>query len=138
VDTAIGMLRTTVVIFAVVAVLFGIYIRQLAEITSAAAASVGVGAAAAVLDAGDWDCTTTDPLWPSADRAAFDAVAARVAAGPSTVATDYTLTAAPSCTLVATVTVAAAGARSWLEATSVVCRPTRSAHNSGWALPAPC
>lgn len=137
-DTAIGMLRTSVVIFAVVAVLFGIYVRQLGEITAAAAASAGVGAAAAVLDAGDWDCTATGSLWQSADDAAVAAVAAHVSAGPSAVATDYTLTANPSCTLVATVTVAAAGARSWLEATSAVCRPTRSAHRSGWTLDAPC
>ncbi len=137
-DTAFGALRTTAMIFVVVAVSVGIYLHQLARITASTAAVAAAAAAAQVLDDTEWDCTDTHTGWAGAEEAAARAAAARTGARSATTATGYTLTAEPSCTVVATVTVGAAGARRWLEATAVACRPSRAADATGWVVAAPC
>ena len=137
-DTAYGALHTTAMIFVVVAVSFGIYLHQLARITSSTAAVAAATAAVQVLDDTDWDCTDTHTGWADAEKAAARAAAARTGARSAATATGYTLTAEPSCTVVATVTVGAAGVGSWLEATAVACRPSRAAYATGWALAPPC
>ncbi len=137
-DTAFGALRTTAMIFVVVAVSFGIYLHQVARITASTAAVAAATAAAQVLDGAGWDCTDTHSGWADAEEAAADAAAARTGARSAATATGYTLTAEPSCTVVATVTVGAAGAHRWLEATAVACRPSRAAYATGWALAPPC
>ena len=137
-DTAFGALRTTVIIFVVVAISFGVYLHQLARITASTAAVAAATAATRVLDDSGWDCTETHTGWADAEEAAARAAAARTGARSSATATGYTLTAEPSCTVVATVTVGAAGTRRWLEATAVACRPSRAAYATGWALAPPC
>ena len=137
-DTAFGALRTTAMIFVVVAVCFGIYTHQVAKITASTAAVAAANAAATVLDDTGWDCTDTHPRWTDATQAAARAAAARTSGRSATTATGYTLKAEPSCTVVATVTVGAAGTRRWLEATAVACRPTRAALATGWVLTPPC
>ena len=137
-ETALAGLRTTAMIFVVVAVSFGIYLHQVARITASTAAVSAATAAAHVLDGTGWDCTDTHVGWDDAEEAAARAAAARTSARSAATATDYTLTAEPSCTVVATVTVAAAGARRWLAATAVACRPSRDAYATGWALAPPC
>ena len=137
-DTAFGALRTTAMIFVVVAVSFGVYLHQVARITASTAAVAAATAATQVLDSAEWDCTDTHPRWADADTAAARAAASRTGQRSAATSTDYALTAAPSCTVVATVTVGAAGVRTWLEATAVACRPSRSAHTTGWALAPPC
>lgn len=137
-DTAFAALRTTAMIFVVVAISLGIYLHQLARITASTAAVAAATAAAQVLDDTGWDCTETHIGWATAEEAAARAAAARTGARSSATATGYTLTAEPSCTVVATVTVGAAGARTWLEATAVACRPSRAASATGWALAPPC
>ena len=137
-DTAFGALRTTAMIFVVVAVSLGIYLHQVARITASTAAVAAASAAAQALDGTGWDCTTSHAGWADAEEAAARAAAARTGARSAATATGYTLTAEPSCTVVATVTVGAAGVRSWLEATAVACRPSRAAPAAGWALTPPC
>ena len=137
-DTAFAALRNATVIAAVIAVAFGIYLHQLAAIAASAAATSAAAAAARTLDGGDWDCTGAGPRWTAAEGAAAGAAAARTAAGSTAVATDYSLSADPACTVVASVTVAAAGAHRWLAATAVACRPTRHADHAGWALTPTC
>ncbi|MXV98845.1 MAG: hypothetical protein F4Y05_00400 [Acidimicrobiaceae bacterium] len=137
-DTAFAALRTTAMIFVVVAVSFGIYLHQLARITASTAAVAAATAAAQALDKVGWDCTDTHTGWAGAEEAAARAAAARTGDRSAATATGYTLTAAPSCTVVATVTVGAAGARRWLEATAVACRPSRAADVAGWAVAPPC
>lgn len=137
-DTALAGLRTTAMIFVVVAVSFGVYLHQLARITASTAAVAAATAAVQVLDGVDWDCTDTHTGWAGAQEAAASAAAARTGARSAATATGYTLTAEPSCTVVATVTVGAAGVRRWLEATAVACRPSRAAYATGWALAPPC
>ena len=137
-DTAFGALRTTAMIFVVVAVSFGVYLHQVARITASTAAVAAATAATQVLDYADWDCTDTHDSWDDAASAAARAAAARTGERSAATSTDYTLTAAPSCTVVATVTVGAAGVRTWLEATAVACRPSRAAYTTGWALAPPC
>ena len=135
-DTALAALRTTAMIFVVVAVSFGVYLHQVARITASTAAVAAATAAAQVLDGTGWDCTDTHASWTDAEEAAARAAAVRTRARSATTATDYTLTAEPSCTVVATVTVG--GAPRWLEATAVACRPARAAFAAGWALAPPC
>ena len=137
-DTAYGALHTTAMIFVVVAISFGIYLHQLAKITASTAAVAAATAAAQVLDGTGWDCTDTHTGWADAEKAAARAAAARTGARSAAAVTGYTLTAEPSCTVVATVTVGAAGVRRWLEATAVACRPSRAASATGWALAPPC
>lgn len=137
-DTAFAALRTTAMIFVVVAISFGVYLHQMARITASTAAVAAATAAAQALDRTGWDCTDSHTGWAEAEEAAARAAAARTGARSGATATGYTLTAEPSCTVVATVTVGAAGARSWLEATAVACRPSRAAFATGWALPPPC
>lgn len=137
-DTAFAALRTTALIFVVVAVSFGIYLHQVARITASTAAVAAATAAAQVLDGASWDCTDAHPGWAEAEESAARAAATRTGARSAATATGYTLTAEPSCTVVATVTVGAAGARAWLEATAVACRPSRAASATGWALAPPC
>ena len=137
-DTAFAALRTTAMIFVVVAVSFGVYLHQMARITASTAAVAAATAATRVLDDSGWDCTETHTGWADAEGAAARAAAARTGARSSATATGYTLTAEPSCTVVATVTVGAAGARRWLEATAVACRPSRTAYATGWSLAPPC
>ena len=137
-DTAFGALRTTAMIFVVVAVSFGVYLHQVARITASTSAVAAATAAAQTLDSTDWDCTDTHTGWAEAEEAAARAAAARTGARSAATTTGYTLTAEPSCTVVATVTVGAAGVRSWLEATAVACRPSRAAYATGWALAPPC
>ena len=137
-DTAFGALRTTAMVFVVVAVSFGIYIHQTARIIASTAAVAAATAATQVLDDTGWDCTDTHIGWADAEEAAARAAAARTGARSATTATGYTLAAEPSCTVVATVTVGAAGSRSWLEATAVACRPARAAHATGWVVEPPC
>ena len=137
-EAAIGALRSASVIFVVVAVLFGTYVHRLAKITASAAALAAAATAAESLGDTGWDCTGAGPHWDAAEEAAARAVATRTAATSSASAIDYTLAADPSCTVVASVTVAAAGARRWLEATAVACRPTRAAAAAGWTLAPPC
>ena len=137
-DTAFGALRTTAMIFVVVAVSFGIYVHQLARITASTAAVAAATAAAQTLDGTGWDCTDSHTGWAEAEEAAARAAAARTGSRSAATATGYTLTAEPSCTVVATVTVGAAGVRSWLEATAVACRPARAAFATGWAIAPPC
>ena len=137
-DTAFAALRTTAMVFVVVAVCFGVYLHQLARITASTAAVAAATAAAQLLDGSGWDCTDTHPGWADAEQAAARAAAARTVARSATTATGYTLTAEPSCTVVATVTVGAAGIRTWLEATAVACRPSRAADVAGWVVAPPC
>lgn len=137
-DTAFAVLRTTAVIFVAVAVSFGIYLHQLARITASTAAVAAATAAAQALDGTGWDCTDSHTGWARAEEAAARAAATRTGARSAATATGYTLTAGPSCTVVATVTVGAAGARRWLEATAVACRPSQAASTTGWAVAPPC
>lgn len=137
-DTAYAALHTTAMIFVVVAIGFGVYLHQLARITASSAAAAAATSATQVLDDTDWDCTETHTGWAGAEVAAARAAAARTGARSAATATGYTLTAEPSCTVVATVTVGAAGARRWLEATAVACRPSRAADATGWAVAPPC
>lgn len=137
-DTAFAVLRTTAMIFVVVAISFGIYLHQLARITASTAAVAAATAAAQALDGAGWDCTTSHAGWAEAEKAAARAAAARTGARSAATATGYTLTAEPSCTVVATVTVGAAGVRSWLEATAAACRPSRAAFATGWTIAPPC
>lgn len=137
-DTAFGALRTTALIFVVVAVSFGIYLHQLARITASTAAVAAATAAAHALDGTGWDCTDSHAGWAEAEEAAARAAAARTGARSAATATGYTLTAEPSCTVVAAVTVGAAGVHRWLEATAVACRPSRTAFATGWVVEAPC
>ena len=137
-DTAFAGLRTTAIIFVVVAISFGVYLHQVARITASTAAVAAATAAAQALDGTGWDCTDTHPRWSDAQEAAATAAAARTGARSAATATGYTLTAEASCTVVATVTTGAAGVRSWLEATAVACRPSRSAHAVGWTTTPSC
>ena len=137
-DAAFGALRTTAMIFVVVAISFGVYLHQLARITASTAAVAAATAAAQALDKAGWDCTETHIGWANAEEAAARAAAARTGARSAATTTGYTLTAEPSCTVVATVTVGAAGARRWLEATAVACRPSRAADVAGWVVAPPC
>lgn len=137
-DSAFAALRTTAMIFVVVAVSFGVYLQQVARITASTAAVAAATAAAQALDGTGWDCTDSHTGWAGAEEAAARAAAARTGARSAATATGYTLTAEPSCTVLATVTVGAAGARSWLEATAVACRPSQAASATGWALAPPC
>ena len=137
-DTAFGALRTTAMVFVVVAVSFGIYLHQVARITASTAAVAAATAAAQSLDGTGWDCTETHTGWADAEEAAARAAAARTGARSAATATGYTLTAEPSCTVVATVTVGTAGVRRWLEATAVACRPSRVAYTPGWVVAPPC
>lgn len=137
-DTAFGALRTTAMIFVVVAISFGVYLHQLARITASTAAVAAATAAAQTLDGRGWDCTETHAGWDAAEEAAARAAAARTGIRSAATATGYTLSAEPSCTVVATVTVGAAGARRWLEATAVACRPSRAADIAGWVVAPPC
>ena len=137
-DTAFAVLRTTAMIFVVVAISFGIYLHQLARITASTAAVAAATAAAQALDGTGWDCTDSHTGWAGAEEAAARAAVTRTEARSAATATGYTLTAEPSCTVVATVTVGAAGVRRWLEATAVACRPSRDAYAAGWALAPPC
>lgn len=137
-DTAFAALRTTAMIFVVVAISFGVYLHQMARITASTAAVAAATAATRVLDDSGWDCTDTHTGWVDAEKAAARAAVARTGARTAATATGYTLTAEPSCTVVATVTVGAAGARRWLEATAVACRPSRAAYATGWVLAPPC
>jgi len=137
-DTAFAALRTTAMIFVVVAISFGIYLHQVARITASTAAVAAATAAAQSLDGTGWDCTTSHTGWVDAEEAAARAAVARTGARSAATATGYTLTAEPSCTVVATVTVGAAGVRSWLEATAVACRPSRAADTAGWTVAPPC
>ncbi|MDE0162492.1 MAG: hypothetical protein OXL98_12235 [Acidimicrobiaceae bacterium] len=137
-DTAFAALRATAMIFVVVAISFGTYLHQLARITASTAAVAAATAAAQTLDRAAWDCTETHTGWAGAVEAAARAAAARTGARSAATATRYTLTAEPSCTVVATVTVGAAGAHRWLEATAVACRPSRAADVTGWAVAPPC
>ena len=137
-DTAFAALRTTAMIFVVVAISFGVYLHQVARITASTAAVAAASAAAQALDGTRWDCTDSHTAWAEAEEAAARAAAARTGARSAANATGYTLTAEPSCTVVATVTVGAAGVRRWLEATAVACRPSRAAFATGWSLAPPC
>ena len=137
-DTAIGALRTVGVIFVVVAVAFGTYIHQVARMAASGAAMAAATAAAQSLDSADWDCTDSGAPWEAAVEAAARAAVARAAASSAATATDYMLAADSGCTVVASVRVGAAGARTWLEATAVACRPTRAAGATGWALAPSC
>ena len=137
-DTAIGTLRTVGVVFVVVALLFGVYVHQVARITASGAALAAATAAAQALDAADWDCTDSGPPWEAAVSAAARAAAARTERSSAATATDYTLATDAGCTVVASVRVGAAGARRWLEATAVACAPTRAAGASGWTLTPTC
>ena len=137
-DTAFAALRTTAMIFVVVAISFGTYLHQLARITASTAAAAAATAAAQALDKSGWDCTETHTGWADAEEAAARSAAARTGARSTATATGYTLSAEPSCTVVATVTVGAAGARRWLEATAVACRPSRVADVAGWVVAPPC
>ena len=137
-DTAFAALRTTAMIFVVVAISVGIYLHQLARITASTTAVAAATAAAQTLDKAGWDCTATHTGWAAAEEAAARAAVTRTKARSSATTTGYTLTAEPSCTVVATVTVGTAGARSWLEATAVACRPSRAAYATGWAVAPPC
>ena len=122
----------------VVAVLFGIYVREIADITASAAAVAAAQAAAESLDETGWDCADAGTQWDAANQAAARAAAERTAAGTTATATDYSLAAAPDCTVVASVTVAAAGAHTWLQATAAACAPTRAATERGWSLKPAC
>ena len=137
-ETSIAALRTAGVVFVVVAVLFGIYVREVADITASAAAVAAAQAAAESLDETGWDCADTGTPWDTAHQAAARAAAERTAAGTTATATDYSLAAAPDCTVVASVTVAAAGAHTWLQATAAACAPTRAATERGWSLKPAC
>jgi len=137
-DTAIGVLRTVGVVFVVVALLFGVYIHQVARITASGAALAAATAAAQALDSSGWDCTDAGPQWEAAVTAAARAAAARTARSSAATATDYTLATDAGCTVVASVRVGAAGARRWLEATAVACAPTRAAAAAGWTLTPTC
>ena len=137
-DTAVANLRITFVVIVVMAVLFGVYLHQLARITAGTAAAAAVAAAAHTLDNTGWDCTETSPHWPTATQTAAAAAVARTAGSSAATATDFSLTADPSCSLIATVTVSAAGARYWLHARAAACRPTRASFTAGLALPEPC
>ena len=137
-DTAFAALRTTAMIFVVVAISFGVYLHQMARITASTAAVAAATAATRVLEDSGWDCTDTHTGWADAEEAAARAAAARTGARSAATATGYTLTAEPSCTVVATVTVGAAGVRRWLEATAVACQPSRAADVAGWVVTPPC
>jgi hypothetical protein len=137
-DTALGSLRTVGVVFVVVALAFGAYVHQVARITASGAALAAATAAAQTLDSTDWDCTGSGPHWEAAVEAAARAAVARTASTSAATATDYTLATDAGCTVVASVRVGAAGARTWLEATAVACRPTRAAGAAGWDLTPTC
>lgn len=137
-ETAITALRTAGLLLVVVAVLFGAYIREVADITASAAAVAAAQAAAESLDETGWDCADTGAPWDAASEAAARAAANRTAAATTATAADYSLAAAPDCTVVASVTVAAAGARTWLQATAAACAPTRAGAERGWSLQPAC
>ncbi len=137
-DTAFAVMRTSAMIFVVVGISFGVYLHQVAKITASTAAVAAATAAAQSLDKTDWDCTATHDGWTAAEDAAAQAAASRTGGRSAATATAYTLRAEPSCTVVATVTVGAAGSRRWLEATAVACRPARAAASVGWKLTPPC
>ena len=137
-DTAVGALRTTAVIFVIVGISFGVYVHQVAKITASTAAVAAAGAAVKVLDDAGWDCTSLHPGWAAAQEAAAQAAVERTVARSRATATSYTLAAEPSCTVVASVTAGAAGARTWLQATAVACSPTQASFAAGWSVTPPC
>ena len=137
-DSAVAALRVTFVVIVVVVVVFGVYLHQLGEITAATAAAAAAGEAVNTLDRTDWDCTQAGPHWQAATEAAAAAAATRTANTSAAIATDFSLSADPACSVIATVTVSAAGARSWLHAKAAACRPTRASFTTGLALPEPC
>ncbi len=137
-DSAIAAVRIVWVVIVVVVVTFGIYLHQLAHITAATAAAAAVGEAVHTLDRTDWDCTPSGPDWQAAAQAAAIAAAARTSGTSAAVATDFSLSADPSCSMIATVTVTAAGARRLLHAKAAACRPSRASFTTGLALPEPC
>lgn len=137
-ETAFATLRTSALIFVVVGISFGIYLHQVARITASSAAVAAATAAAQVLDGAGWDCSDSHSGWLRAETAGAAAAVARTRSRSATTATGYALTAEPSCTVVASVTVGAAGVHRWLEATAAACRPSRAASASGWTLASPC
>ena len=137
-ESAVVAIRTTVVVFVAVAVLFGTYLHQMARITATSAAAAAATAAALSLDHTGWDCTDTDPNWQTAQAAAATAAVRRTDAAASAVAVDFSLAGSPGCTVVAAVQVAAAGAHRWLHARAVACATTRISTQRGWTLPPPC
>lgn len=137
-DSAVAALRVTFVVIVVVVVVFGVYLHQLGEITAATAAATAAGAAVSTLDKTDWDCTDSNPHWQAATEAAAVAAATRTANSSAAVATDFSLSVDPACSVIATVTVSAAGARSLLHAKAAACRPARASFTTGLALPEPC
>ena len=102
-DTAVANLRITFVVIVVVTVLFGVYLHQLAQITAGTAAAAAVAEAAHILDNTDWDCTDSSPHWPTTIEAAAAAALARTSGSSAATATDFSLTADPSCSVIATV-----------------------------------
>ena len=137
-EAALTALRTAGVILVVVAVLFGVYIHQVAGITASAAALAAAHAAAESLDETGWDCADSGADWRTAHEAAALAAVERTAASSAATAADYSLAAEADCTVVASVTVAAAGVRTWLQATAAACASTRAATERGWSLDPVC
>lgn len=137
-DSAVAALRVVFVVIVVVAVVFGVYLHRLAAITAATAAAAAAADAVHTLDQTEWDCTETSPQWQSATEAAALAAAARTSGTSATLATGFSLSADPSCSVIATVTVSAAGARYLLHAKAAACRPARASFTTGLALPKPC
>ncbi len=137
-DTAYAAMHTTAMIFLTVSISFGVYLHQVAKVTASSAAVAAATAAVQVLEQSDWNCSDTHAAWPQAETAGAVAAATRTSARSAATATGYQLFAEPSCTVLARVTVGVAGVHSWLEASSVACRPVRAGDATGWALTPPC
>ena len=138
-DGAVGVLRVVAVLFAVVGVCFGLYVRGVARIAAGAAATAAASAAADSLSGqAAWDCSTSGDAWDEARDAAAAAVTARTAELAAVTPVRLDLSASQGCIVLASVTVAAAGARAWLHASAVACRPAGAASTLGWAITPPC
>ena len=136
-EHAIVAIRTAAVVFVAVAVLFGTYLHRAAKVTATSAAAAAATAAARSLDHTGWDCTGAGAAWDAARTAAAEAAVRRTQSATAAAA-DFSLAADAGCTVVASVSVAAAGAHRWLHARSAACAPTRSSTERGWTLPPPC
>lgn len=138
-DGAVGVLRVVAALFAVVGITFGLYVRGVARIAAGAAATAAAAAAADSLSAeAGWDCSASGDAWDNARAEAAAAVTARTAELAAVTPVRLELAASPGCVVLASVTVAAAGARSVLHDSAVACRPAGAASTLGWTVTPPC
>lgn len=72
----LAFLKPMLVVLTLVFLIVGLFSWQMSRVAAVSAAASGAGAAAVVLDRGDWDCRPVGPVW---ERAVAEA--GRVAAG---------------------------------------------------------